>query len=654
MSSEDKNTRKSDHPRQTDHLRETDQPSRPDQPKPSNQEKEANRLIHETSPYLQQHARNPVDWYPWGEEALERARTENRMIFLSIGYSSCHWCHVMERESFENPHIARLLNKHFVNIKVDREERPDVDAVYMEALQMMTGQGGWPLNIWLTPEQIPVFAGTYFPPQDAHGRPGFASVITRLAEIYRSHPDKIEEQTVEMRKALSNDIYDHLGSGSVTPELLDRAYQGYADMFDEEDGGFSAAPKFPAAMSIGFLLRYSHRPGSPQALHMSLFSLEKMISGGIYDQIGGGFHRYSTDGKWLVPHFEKMLYDQALVAIAALEAYRASGDEEMADFARKIISYVLSEMRSPQGAFYAAEDADSEGHEGTFYIWRLEELKEILGKERGELIAAYFGVTGKGNFENGTSILHRSKNDDEFAAERGICQSELQQAVEESRKLLFEARSRRERPFRDDKILTSWNGLMIAALAAGSRILEDPEYLEAAENALSFINGNMVKPDGRLLRRYRDGEAAISAFLDDYAYLAWGCLELYRAGSNQKHLEEAERLVRLLLDEFLADSGYLHFSAGNEEPADFGLEAEAYDGAMPSGWSAAVFSLLQLGQMLPDEDLAGEAEKLIKLQQDKLERYPTGFSYLLTALDYTLHVSEESLYCSQDGDCGWE
>ncbi len=599
-------------------------------------QRKANRLINEKSPYLLQHAYNPVDWYPWSEEAFDKARSEDKPIFLSIGYSTCHWCHVMEKDSFENDAAAELINEHFVPVKVDREERPDLDQKYMAACQALTGQGGWPLTVFLTPDKKPFYAATFIPRNARYGMNGLMDILPKLSEFWKKDRHRVVKAGDDLVNALqqiasgpNGTTEAEQGSGKINEkelpgkELLERAVDHFKGSYDREFGGFGQAPKFPAPHQLVFLLRRYKRNKDDQILEIVLNTLRAMHRGGIFDQLGYGIHRYSVDEKWLVPHFEKMLYDQALVAIAALEAYRASGDEEMADFARKVISYVLSEMRSPQGAFYAAEDADSEGHEGTFYIWRLEELKEILGKERGELIAAYFGVTGKGNFENGTSILHRSKNDDEFAAERGICQSELQQAVEESRKLLFEARSRRERPFRDDKILTSWNGLMIAALAAGSRILEDPEYLEAAENALSFINGNMVKPDGRLLRRYRDGEAAISAFLDDYAYLAWGCLELYRAGSNQKHLEEAERLVRLLLDEFLADSGYLHFSAGNEEPADFGLEAEAYDGAMPSGWSAAVFSLLQLGQMLPDEDLAGEAEKLIKLQQDKLERYPT-------------------------------
>lgn len=630
-------------------------------------QKKANRLINEKSPYLLQHAYNPVDWYPWNEEAFEKARSEDKLVFLSVGYSTCHWCHVMEKDSFENEAAADLINEHFVPVKVDREERPDLDQKYMAACQALTGQGGWPLTVFLTPDKKPFYAATFIPRTARYGMNGLMDILPRLRDFWKNDRERVLKAGDDLVNALqqigggpSGKTEADQSSRNIDArefpgkELLERAVDQFKGSYDHEFGGFGQAPKFPAPHQLVFLLRRYKRNKDDQILEMVLNTLRAMYRGGIFDQLGYGIHRYSVDEKWLVPHFEKMLYDQALVAIAALEAYRASGDQDMADFARKIFSYVLSEMSSPEGAFYAAEDADSEGHEGTFYIWRLEELREILGKERGELVAAYFGVTGKGNFENGTSILYRSKNNGEFAAENNISQSELKLAIEESRLALFEVRSRRERPFRDDKILTSWNGLMIAALAAGSRILEDPSYLEAAEKAAAFIKENMVQPDGRLLRRYRDGEAGISAFLEDYSYLAWGYLELYRAGSNPQYLEEAERLVRLLLDQFRADSGYLHFSADSEEPADFGYEAEAYDGAMPSGWSAAVFSLLQLGRMLPDEELFGEAENLIKLQQDKLERYPTGFSYLLTALDYALNVSEESLYCSQDGDCGWE
>lgn len=630
-------------------------------------QKKANRLINEKSPYLLQHAYNPVDWYPWNEEAFEKARSEDKLVFLSVGYSTCHWCHVMEKDSFENEAAADLINEHFVPVKVDREERPDLDQKYMAACQALTGQGGWPLTVFLTPDKKPFYAATFIPRTARYGMNGLMDILPRLRDFWKNDRERVLKAGDDLVNALqqigggpSGKTEADQSSRNIDArefpgkELLERAVDQFKGSYDHEFGGFGQAPKFAAPHQLVFLLRRYKRNKDDQILEMVLNTLRAMYRGGIFDQLGYGIHRYSVDEKWLVPHFEKMLYDQALVAIAALEAYRASGDQDMADFARKIFSYVLSEMSSPEGAFYAAEDADSEGHEGTFYIWRLEELREILGKERGELVAAYFGVTGKGNFENGTSILYRSKNNGEFAAENNISQSELKLAIEESRLALFEVRSRRERPFRDDKILTSWNGLMIAALAAGSRILEDPSYLEAAEKAAAFIKENMVQPDGRLLRRYRDGEAGISAFLEDYSYLAWGYLELYRAGSNPQYLEEAERLVRLLLDQFRADSGYLHFSADSEEPADFGYEAEAYDGAMPSGWSAAVFSLLQLGRMLPDEELFGEAENLIKLQQDKLERYPTGFSYLLTALDYALNVSEESLYCSQDGDCGWE
>ncbi len=614
----------------------------------------ANRLINEKSPYLLQHARNPVDWYPWGEEAFAKARAEDKPVFLSIGYSTCHWCHVMEKDSFENEAAAELINKHYVPVKVDREERPDLDQKYMAACQALTGQGGWPLTVFLTPDKKPFYAATFIPRTARYGMNGLMDILPKLSDFWKKDRERVVKAGDDLVKALqqsSEKISDLEMPGE---ELVQRAVEQFKGSYDREFAGFGQAPKFPAPHQLIFLLRRYKRNKDDQVLEMVLNTLRAMHRGGIFDQLGYGMHRYSVDEKWLVPHFEKMLYDQALVAIAALEAYRASADQEMALLARKIFSYVLCEMRSPEGAFYAAEDADSEGHEGTFYVWRPQELIEVLGEERGKLVADYYGVTGKGNFEGGTSVLHRSKSDQSFAAEQGLAPEKLKQVLEEARMALLEARSRREKPFRDDKILTSWNGLMIAALAAGSRILQDPQYLEAAEQAASFIKQTMVKPDGRLLRRYREGEAGIAAFLDDYAYLAWGCLELYRAGSDLKYLEEAERLIRLVLNEFRDDSGSLHFSAGSEEPADFGLEAEAYDGAMPSGWSAVVFSLLQLGRMLPDPDLIREAENLIKFQQEKLKRYPTGFSYLLTALDYALHFNAESLSCSPGGDCGWE
>ncbi|MDZ4133008.1 MAG: thioredoxin domain-containing protein, partial [Dethiobacteria bacterium] len=414
------------------------------------------------------------------------------------------------------------------------------------------------------------------------------------------------------------------------------------------------APKFPAPHQLLFLLRYWKRSGEEDALKMAVESLRAMHRGGIFDQLGYGMHRYSVDKEWLVPHFEKMLYDQALIAISALEAYRAADDQEMALFARRIFSYLLTDLLSPEGAFYSAEDADSEGEEGTFYVWRPEELKAALGEERGRLVAEYYGVSEKGNFEHSTSILHRRHGEEAFAVAHGLSMAELQVLLEEARAVLLTKRALRERPFRDDKIITAWNGLAIAALARGAIVLEEPLYLAAAECAAAFIAAKMVSGEGRLLRRYREGEAAIPAFLDDYANLAWAHLELYKAGGGDSYLESAERLSREMLTLFEGESGILRYSATADDSADFALEAEAYDGATPSGVSVAAMNLLQLGKALQDETLSRKGEGLLIAQQSKVERYPTGFTYLLTALDYALSASEERFYCTENGCCGLE
>ncbi len=646
MSSEDKNTRKSDHTSQTD------QPSRPDQPEPSdhadhtepaNQGKKANRLIYETSPYLQQHARNPVDWYPWGKEALERARTKSRMIFLSIGYSSCHWCHVMERESFEDPYIARLLNKHFVNIKVDREERPDIDAVYMEALQMMTGQGGWPLNIWLTPDQIPVFAGTYFPPQDAHGRPGFASVITRLAEIYRSHPDKIEQQTKEMRKALSNDIYDHLDSGSVTPELLDRAFKGYADIFDEKDGGFSAAPKFPTAMSIGFLLRYSHRPGSDQARHMVLFSLEKMISGGIYDQVGGGFHRYSTDEKWLVPHFEKMLYDNALLLPVLAEAAQITGRDLFARTVDETITFLNREMRHPGGAYYSALDADTEGVEGKFYTFTRDEVADILEKDDFDLLTAHYGIESGGNWE-GVTVLHRAVPLKKLAKRYGSDEQQLQTRLDAARHKLLIHRDHRVRPGLDDKVITSWNALMLIALCRCSRLLD-----RDAGDAVSlgrFLSEHAVQGDALFRIIDRDGNAKEHGFLDDYALLSDGFSRLFELTGDMHWLKISVKLVQLMIDRFYDDTKSAFRYTSKQDEQLVAQTRDIFDNAQPGGSTAAIAALQRVGHLAGIPEWTRLAASSMEPLTELASTHPAAFGYLLQDMHQQLYPGKEIVIAS--------
>ena len=622
----------------------------------------ANHLVDEKSPYLLQHAYNPVDWYPWGEEAFVKAEKENKPVFLSIGYSTCHWCHVMEKDSFEDQEVADLLNEHFVSIKVDREERPDLDQQYMAACQALTGQGGWPLTVFLTPAKKPFYAATFIPKNARYGMNGMIDILPRLSAFWKEDRDRVvnagDELVEAMRKLSGTDLDAGSGTaaGSELPgeELLHSTYGHLKGSYDQHYGGFGDAPKFPAPHQLLFLLRYWKRSGDEDALKMAVESLRAMHRGGIFDQLGYGMHRYSVDKEWLVPHFEKMLYDQALTAISALEAYRAAGDQEMALFARRIFSYLLTDLLSSEGAFYSAEDADSEGEEGTFYVWRPEELKEALGEERGHLVAEYFGVSEKGNFEHAASILHRRHSEEAFAAEHGFSVTELQVLLEEARTVLLTKRALRERPFRDDKIITAWNGLAIAALARGAIVLEEPLYLAAAERAVAFIAEKMVSGEGRLLRRYREGEAAIPAFLDDYANLAWAHLELYRAGAGDSYLQSAESLSRGMLTLFEGENGILLYSATAADSADFALEAEAYDGATPSGVSVAAMNLLQLGKVLQDDTLSRKGEGLIIAQQSKIELYPTGFTYLLTALDYALSANGECFYCTENGCRGLE
>jgi uncharacterized protein len=625
-----------------------------------NGEKQANRLIHEKSPYLIQHAYNPVDWYPWGEEAFAKAKREDKPVFLSIGYSTCHWCHVMEKDSFEDLEVAALLNEHYISIKVDREERPDLDQKYMAACQALTGQGGWPLTVFLTPDKKPFYAGTFFPKSSRYGITGMIDILPRLSTFWKEERtrvvqagDELTEALRQMTRASKEDLSAAVQNLPGT-ELLEKAYQQFKSSYDQQYGGFGQAPKFPAPHQLIFLLRYWKRTGSEDALAMVMKTLKAIHRGGIFDQLGYGLHRYSVDSRWLVPHFEKMLYDQAFTALAALEAFQASGDQEMALLARKIFNYVLTDLTSEEGAFYSAEDADSEGEEGTFYVWEPEELSAVLGQERGQLITEYYGVTKTGNFEHGKSILHRLFEDETFADSRGISAGEWKKIIEEVRLSLLDARSRRERPFRDDKIITSWNGMIIAALARGFSVLKDTAYLEAAVRAADFIMAKMVSAEGRLLRRYREDEAAIPGFLDDYTNLAWAFLELYRATAEQRFLQNAERLNREMLELFDAGGGILHYSAFNGDPQEDALEAEAYDGAVPSGVSVAAMNLLQLGRMLQQEDLVEKGKSLIIARRDKLKDHPTGFSYLLAAFDYAVSSSEEHFYCTLDGNCGWK
>lgn len=620
----------------------------------------ANRLINEKSPYLLQHAYNPVQWYPWGDEAFKKAEDENKPVFLSIGYSTCHWCHVMEKDSFEDEEVARLLNHNYVPVKVDREERPDIDQKYMAVCQALTGQGGWPLTVFLTPDKKAFYAGTFFPKHSRYGITGMVDLLPRLSEFWQRDRKRVLQAGEELEDALKKmspetKSVDKLAAVDLPgEELLDEAYRQLNAGFDHKYGGFGEAPKFPAPHQLLFLIEHGRRTGKQEAIDMAVKTLRAIHRGGIFDQLGYGLHRYSVDRFWLVPHFEKMLYDQAVTALAALEAYREVGDPEMAELAGKIFTYVLRDLTSDEGSFYAAEDADSEGEEGTFYVWKPEELKKVLGSEIGKLVADYYGVSEEGNFERGSSVMHRPHEDNIFAGSNNIEPEKMLKILKDSRKPLMEERSARIRPFRDDKIIAAWNGLMIAALARGSKILKEPAYLEAAEKAAAFIIDKMVSDKGRLLRRYREGEAAIPAFLDDYAALTWAYLELYQASGKTDYLETAERLNRQLSELFLLKNGLLRYSAEPAGEDSAGLIAEAYDGASPSGVSMAAMNFLRLGHLLQNNSLSERGKEIIAAQVSVVKRQPTGFTYLLSALGYAHSVNEASPHCNAGGSCDLE
>ncbi len=606
-----------------------------------------NRLIHEKSPYLLQHAENPVDWYPWGTEAFAKAKKENKPIFLSIGYSTCHWCHVMAHESFEDPEVARLLNEVFICIKVDREERPDIDNIYMSVCQMMTGSGGWPLTIFMTPDKKPFFAGTYIPKETRFGRTGLVELIPKINEAWQTRYDEILETADKITTSLNQP-----STGSTGPKLgestLQTAFEQLSSRFDEQSGGFGAAPKFPTSQNFLFLLRYWQKTGDEKALRMVERSLKLMRNGGIYDHIGFGFHRYSTDSHWLVPHFEKMLYDQALLAIAYTETYQATGKEEYGDTAQEIFTYVLRDMRDKRGGFYSAEDADSEGVEGKFYLWTEDEIRQILSKDEAELIITLFNVKKEGNFKEETTgestnsnILHLDKPLTECAFKMKISIEELKNRMNGVRQQLFATRKKRIHPHKDDKILTDWNGLMIAAMAKGARILHNPKFLDAAKEAADFILKEMRRQDGRLLHRYRDGQSAILAHVDDYAFLIWGLLELYETTFDTHYLQTSLDLNREMIENFWDEkSGGFFFTADDAE----GLivrQKEIYDGAIPSANSVSLLNLLRLGRITANPELEKKAMKISEAFASDVSRYPSGYTQFLVSLDFGIGPSHE-------------
>lgn len=601
--------------------------------------KHTNRLSQETSPYLLQHAHNPVDWYPWGEEAFERARQENKPVLLSIGYSACHWCHVMEHESFENEEIAQLMNENFVNIKVDREERPDLDQIYMNAVQMMTGHGGWPMTVFLTPEGVPFYGGTYFPPVDRYNMPGFPRLLLGVAEAYRSKPDEVTQTAVSMLGELRRIGQTRESNEALSIELLDRAYRGITRNYDAKYGGFGSAPKFPAPMNLEFLLRVFHRTGQRDALEMVEHTCRRMAEGGMYDQLGGGFHRYSTDARWLVPHFEKMLYDNALLSRLYLHVYQVTNDDFYRRIAEETLDYVIREMTNERGGFYSTQDADSEGHEGKFFVWTVDEIKEILGEDDGSLFCAYYDVTEGGNFE-GQNILNVTRPAEKVAREANKTVERLHEALERGRRKLFDVRERRIKPHRDEKVLTAWNGLMLASFAEASAILERVDYIEIAKNNAHFILDNLRR-EGLLLRTYKDGQAKLNAYLEDYAFFIDGLLALYEATGELHWLEEAKSLAEVMNEEFWDEEEGSYFYTGRSHEELIVRSKDFLDNATPSGNSVAAEVLLRLAVLTGNEDYSRKAVTIFRLLGSQMTRYPSAFGRLFAALDFYLSSPKE-------------
>jgi uncharacterized protein len=611
------------------------------------EQKHTNRLSKETSPYLRQHAHNPVDWYAWGDEAFAKAGQEGKPILLSIGYAACHWCHVMAHESFENEEIARLMNENFVSIKVDREERPDIDQIYMNAVQMMTGSGGWPMTVFLTPEGVPFYGGTYFPPVDRYNMPGFPRVLLGVAEAYRSRPDEVAQTATSMLGELRRIGTTSESNEILTPAILDEAERRIARSYDAGYGGFGGAPKFPAAMNLEFLLRQFHRLGSKESLEMVLHTSRKMAEGGMYDQLGGGFHRYSTDVRWLVPHFEKMLYDNALLSRLYLHVYQQTKDDFYKRIAEETLDYVMREMRDERGGFYSTQDADSEGHEGKFFVWTVDEVKEILGEEDGELFSAYYDVTPSGNFE-GKNILRVERTVEEVAGAAGVSVADLQKSLARSRRKLFEAREQRVKPARDEKVLTAWNGLMLASFAEAAAILERNDYKEVAERSAQFVLESLRR-DGRLLRTYKDGQAKLNAYLEDYAFFVDGLLALYQTTGTLRWLKEAQALTEQMIEEFWdeEDGGFFYTGKSHEELI---VRLKDYlDNATPSGNSVAAEVLLHLAALTGNEDYSRRAVTIFRLLRDPLTRYASAFGRLLGALDFHLSTPKEIAIIGESG-----
>jgi len=604
-------------------------------------------LIHETSPYLLQHAHNPVDWYPWGEEALARAKKEDKPILLSIGYSSCHWCHVMEKESFENEATAQIMNERFINIKVDREERPDLDELYMNAVQVMTGGGGWPMTVFLTPDLVPFHAGTYFPPEDRRGMPGFPKVLVVVSDYYRNHREEVGKVEAQMRDALLQMVEFVPSQEAMDEKILVKAFETFESQFDSTYGGFGRAPKFPSSMTLSFLLKYWKRTGSKRALEMVEKTLEKMANGGIYDHLGGGFHRYSVDERWLIPHFEKMLYDNALLSRTYFETYQATRKERYRHVAEEVLHYVIREMKSPEGGFYSTQDADSEGEEGKFYVWTRDQIKEVLGKEKGTPFCANYGITPQGNFEGGSSVLNIDSSLEKTSQLYGIPILELEEVLEEGRKKLFNEREKRVKPGRDEKILTSWNGLMISSFIDGFKVTHNEEYLNVARKAAHFILKKMRK-DGHLMRVFNKGECQVKGYSEDYAFFIQGLIDLYEATFEIEWLKEADGLNRRMIHQFWDERNGGFFFTGKENEFLIAQSKNPYDNVIPSSNSVGLFNLIRLGYLTGKESFKQKAEEIIHLFYQLLSEHPSGFTHMLSGLSFFLNPEEIGIIGSKN------
>ena len=600
----------------------------------------ANHLATETSPYLLQHAHNPVDWWPWGEPALARSKAEGKPILLSIGYAACHWCHVMERESFEDEATAALMNEHFVPIKVDREERPDIDAIYMQATQAMTGHGGWPMTVFLTPDGEPFFAGTYFPPDDRQGMPSFRRVLLGVADAWANRKDSVERTTASMRELYAASSERTRTTGTLDEALLSRAMSSLVRRYEPRFGGFDGAPKFPPTMTLDFLLRQWARTGETQALDMVQNTFRSMARGGIYDQVGGGFARYAVDAYWLVPHFEKMLYDNALLVRLGADLWQATRDAEARRVTEETIGWLSREMTSPQGGFYSSLDADSEGHEGRYYVWGSAELDALLGED-ASLLRAYWSVTPEGNFE-GRNILNVPRDPEEVAREQDVTVPELRTAIDRATRILYDARERRIRPARDEKILAGWNGLMLRGLAEAARAFDDAEIRELAVRNGEFLFRELVTGDGdRVLRSYKDGQAKIPGFLEDYAAVALGALALYNLTFDRVWLDRAHRLADTIMTRFWDEGAQAFFDTADDGEALVTRPRDVTDNALPSGTSLAVELLLLLGDLFADGTYTQRAVYCLETIAEPMARFPTAFGHALGAADLAVRGAIE-------------